>query len=795
MIRKKWNEGWSFWKDGHDEERKTVTLPHDAMFKEQRDPQLELGSASAYFPGGKYHYEKSFFADLSLCSGTAILEFEGVYCNSDVYLNGEKVGGWVYGYTNFFVDLTGKLREDAENILHVTVDNMQVPNSRWYSGSGIYRPVYLWTSGVQHILPQGMFVKTCSINPVVLEASVECTPEIDTSAYVALTVFDGDKQIASVRTNPKGSVQIPLKNVTTWSAETPKLYTIRAELRQGKAILDVDSLRFGIRTISWNAKSGLMINGETVKLRGGCIHHDNGILGACTYEEAERRKIKKLKEFGFNAVRFSHYPAGKDLLNVCDELGMYVLDETFDQWRVTKTKYDYAVHFDSECEKDTSALAYKDRNHPSVIMYSIGNEIPDTGRAYGREIANRLSNILRKIDGTRPVTVANNAPMSVVSAAMEELEHERGVAMGSIEINELLTARPDLVQELKNGGYGAERLEKFMGAVFDELEIAGQNYAHEFYEKMHELRPDRILLSTETLPSKMASNWRWVTENPYIIGDFHWTAWDYLGETGVGLPVYGTEEAPFAKPYPCLTAACGSFDLIGEPETAAYYAAILWGAYQKPYIAVRPIVHAGEKYTLGTWRLTDSIASWTWNGCEGKEAQITVYSNGHEVELRQDGKLIARKALIECKAEFETTYLPGSLEAISFDADGNKIAAETLRTAKQSVLLRIVPEQPMISPEQNLAFVPIYLMDEDGVVQMTQDREITVCVDGGGELLALGSARPETEQRFDVPYHLSYHGAVLAVIRRTAMTGSITITASLADGTSAKEELIIRRNE
>ena len=381
--------------------------------------------------------------------------------------------------------------------------------------------------------------------------------------------------------------------------------------------------------------------------------------------------------------------------------------------------------------------------------------------------------------------------MSFVSEAMEKLEGERGAEIGSLQINELITANPDMAKAFARGTFRADKLEDLVGKVFDELDIAGHNNAHEFYDGIHECRPDRILLSAETFPQRMAANWKTVLENDHIIGDFHWTAWDYLGEAGVGLPVYGTKEAPFAKPYPCLTAACGSFDLTGNPEAAAYYAAVMWGAYEKPYIAVRPVDHSGEEYTVGGWRLTDAIDCWSWDGCEGKTAQITVYSIGREVALYQDGVLVERKPLLDWKADFETAYRPGMLEAVSYDENGSEIARAVLKTVGQGICLAVLPEEIRVKahPEE-IVFVNICITDDEGNLRMMTDKKITVTVEGEGTLLALGSARPETEECFFDNCYTSWHGAVLAVVRSTGKPGVIRITAS-AEGCKPAQACIV----
>lgn len=773
------HQGWEFWKEGEERKKQKVELPHDAMILEKRDPDLEMGSASGYYPGGKYYYSKRFFGEKEYADQSMILEFEGVYMNSSVYLNGERLGGWIYGYTNFFIDLTGKIKTGEENEILVIADNSKTPNSRWYSGSGIYRPVNLWTGGLTHIKPQGIRIKTLSIHPAEVQIITDyemCTGCLDENVTVEYTVYDGEKEVVTASGK---TARIHIPDAKLWSAETPNLYRLKTVLKCCGSVVDEAEECFGIRILSWSAEKGFQVNEETVKLRGGCIHHDNGILGACTFDKAEYRKMKKLKEFGFNAIRYSHYPTGKNLLDICDEIGMYVMEESFDQWRGSNTKYDYSIYFDAESEKDIAAMVWKDYNHPSVIMYSIGNEITDTGRSYAPEITRKFCSIIKEIDDTRPITIANNAPMSIVASAMEDLEKKRGAKIGSLEINELLTVHPELTDSFKEGAFGAEKLESIVGKVFDELDIAGHNYAHEFYEGIHELRPDRILLSAETFPKRMAENWKTVMENDYCIGDFHWTAWDYLGEAGVGVPVYGKKEAPFVKPYPCLTAACGSFDLIGVPEAAAYYAAIIWEAYHKPYIGVRPVNHSGEDYTIGGWRLTDAVENWTWEGCEGKKAEIIIYSAGSFVELYQDGVLAGKTELIDWKAELDVTYQPGELEAVSYDENGKELARTTLATAGEGICLSVEPEETCVKADSDeLVFIPIRVTDENGVLRMMTDKKIKVSVEGEGRLIALGSGRPETEERFFDGSYTAWHGHALAVIRSTGKSGIIKVTAS-----------------
>lgn len=771
MRKQRILDNWRFWKDGNEKDAVTIRLPHDAMILEERNPNLENGNATGFFPGGKYVYTKMIQGDPTYEDQTVMIEFEGVYMNSKVYLNGNEIGGWIYGYTNFYVDLTDKLKIGEENELKVIVDNSKTPNSRWYSGSGIYRPVNLWTGAKQHIRPEGVKVKTISYDPAVIEIQVET--ENEEAAEIRNTIIADGEIVAVVNGN---NVRVEIPNTQLWDAEQPYLYTLKTELIQGEDTIDEAETRFGVRLLSWDSENGFQVNGKTVKLRGGCIHHDHGILGTSAYDKAEVRRIRKMKEFGFNAIRYSHNPAGKNFLDACDELGMYVIDETFDQWKLPQTTYDYTMYFDSEWKKDVKALVSKDYNHPSVIMYGIGNEITDTGLSFGSDIAKMISAEFHRLDYSRPTMLANNAmltTMAAMQAKKKETEKTNGEekAVGSADVNDIVTLLPKIMASIT-----PESIEKLAEGCFDAVDIVGYNYGQNLYEGTHTMKPERVILSSETFPCKMASNWEYVEKNDYVIGDFMWTAWDYLGEAGVGQPVYGTTQAPFSKSYPCLTAACGSFDLTGYPEAQAYYSAVLWGKYKKPYIAVRPVNHSGEEYTLGRWRLTDALESWTWDGCEGKEAEIIVYSIGSSVELRKNGDTIGRKNLVNCKAEFTAIYEAGILEAISYDEDGKEIEKTTLSTAGAEIKLCVLPEDKEIKKD-TIVYVPIHVTDEAGKIKMMTDKKITVSVEGPGELLAVGSGNPETEEKYTDNSCTSWHGRVLAIVRSKLEKGEITVTA------------------
>lgn len=772
MLREKWNKDWKFWKDGDQDHAVVLQLPHDAMIHEKRDPAVDNGGATGFLPGGKYFYEKILDWKDEYKGKSLILEFEGIYMNSSVLLNGRTVGGRLYGYSGFFIEITGKLNK-GKNVLTVIADNSDTPNSRWYSGSGIYRDVNFWIGGKNCIHPEGIKVKTVSTDPAVIQVRVDAPDVVPED--IRLTIIK-DGEIVACGDGADTLITIP--DASLWSAESPALYTVRAELVENGTVVDTAEDCFGIRSLSWSAKTGFCVNGKTVKLKGGCVHHDHGILGACAYEKAEYRRVKKLREMGFNAIRYAHNPAQKSFLRACDELGMYVVDESFDQWKVPQTAHDYALHFDSEWQKDVASLVSKDYNHPSVVMYCVGNEITDTGLPFGGAICKGINAAFKALDDSRPTLIAINSMLSTL-ANMKAKQAAGGKSedVGSKEVNDIVALLPKIMASIT-----PESLEEIIHDCVEAVDIVGYNYGGNLYAGTHLLAPDRVILSSETFPRRMADNWALVNANEYVIGDFHWTAWDYLGEAGVGLPAYGTTKASFSKPYPCLTAACGSFDLTGFPESAAFYAAILWGAYHKPYIGVRPLTHSGEEYTLGNWRFSDSIPCWTWNGYVGKIAQVEVFSEGAEVELFVNGVSVGKKTLEKARADFELSYTPGVLTAVSYNSDGAEFARTELASADRVTKLCVEPEDSIIKADgKDLAFIAVGLRDSRGVLKMTSTADITVSLEGPAKLLAFGSADPCAEPEYYSGHFGTYNGRALAVIQSTGESGIIRITAS-ADG-------------
>lgn len=780
------NRNWLFYNDIHNTGESMVNLPHDAMQTEKRLSGIKNGAAAGFYPGGRYVYRKNLFGKEEYKDKAVYLEFEGIYMKSSVYLNGERIGGWIYGYTGFYVDLTDKLKIGEENEIRVVADNSQTPNSRWYTGSGIYRNVNLIVGEKRHIALDGIRIVTESIDPAVLHVTSETENADGLCVQVEIYEMPGRNEGADtpVAFASGRDCRITVPGAKLWSAETPNLYCVRVKLLDGETIVDEQSVITGIRSLAWSAADGIRVNGKMVKLLGGCIHHDNGILGACAPYKAEYRKAKILKNAGFNAIRSAHNPVSKEMLAACDELGLYVMDETFDQWQMGKTDYDYSLYFDEEWEKDLHAMICKDRNHPSVILYSIGNEIADTGSESGAKLSRMLSDFCHKEDPTRATTnginpvvsnmggVLNNGKVTKDDVVDPYIETASAQATASLLANMIVTVTPFISKMMGK----PKKVEKLLKPCFDAIDIVGYNYAEQCYVPHHEWAPERIMVGTETYPQSVAMRWPFIASHNYVVGDFMWTAIDYLGEAGIGVPIYGKKHGGFNRPYPCVAGGCGAIDLIGHMETEMYHAAIAWGKYEKPYIAVRPVDHTGEKYFLGMWRGTDAVSSWSWKGMDGRRAEIEVYSAGNAVELFQDGRSLGKKPLEYCLAKFQTVYHTGELRAVSYDANGRTLAETVLQSAGSKSMLTVAPEETELAADINdMTFISAEITDEKGIVKMLEDRKVTVSVTGAATLAAIGSGRSVTEEAFTGSSYTTWFGRMGCFIRSNGETGSAKV--------------------
>ena len=780
MKKFDFNDNWIF-------NGQTITLPHDAMITELRGADAPGGSGHGYFPGGVYTYEKVFRAPEEWQGKSALVEFEGVYKNATVSLNGQELCFHPYGYTGFTVELAG-LNYGAENTLTVVADNSKLPNSRWYTGSGIYRPVSLWIGENAHIEFEGIKITTLSYAPARIKVETKAT-----AGNVAVEILDGEKIVTS---GQGAELELEIPDARLWSCEKPNLYTCHVLLTKNGETVDEVRESFGICKIDWSTK-GLYINGKETLLRGGCIHHDNGILGAATYAESEERRVRILKENGFNAIRSAHNPTSKALLDACDRLGMYIMDETFDMWYNRKNKFDYGCDFYDWWERDTTAMVERDRNHPSVILYSIGNEVAEPFEQKGIDVGRAQVNLIHKLDSSRPVTCGVNL-MIIGRAAKgqgiyQDGETKTAAAGGKKDKSEPQNASlafnimASFIGSGMNKGGNSKKVDQITTPIVDSLDIAGYNYGSGRYPLEAKAHPNRIVFGSETFPQDIYKNWQMVKQYPYLIGDFMWTAWDYLGESGIGAWSY-TGGMPFNRPYPWLLAGAGVIDITGIPDGSCKYASTVWGLEKKPVIAVRPVNHPGVRPSKSVWRGTNAVLSWSWQGCEGNKAEIEIYSTAAVVELLINGRSLGKKKLKECKTLFKTRYEPGTLTAVAFDAGGRELSRSKLSSASGGATVRIKPEKAEVQPGE-VVYVPITIEGANGITESNADRKLKVTA-VGGELLAFGSANPCTEEQYHTGSFTTYYGQALAVVR-AGKTGTVKV--SVTDGTHTSEvEIHIR---
>ncbi len=782
MKRFDFNDGWLFSKEGG--ATRTLDLPHDAMIEEDRAQGNPSGSACAYFAGGKYIYEKSFTISAESADTNIMFEFEGVYKNSKVFINNKEVGGCAYGYTTFFVNTDGVLNYGGENKMRVIADNSDTPNSRWYTGSGIYRPVWMWQGNKTHILPQGVKISTLSYSPARIKVDVE-----HVGGEVDLEISYKGKIVA---TGKGDSVELDITNAKLWSDETPELYECHVSLTEAGVVMDEVIETFGIRIVEWSPK-GLFINGKETLLRGGCVHHDNGILGARCYAKSEERRVRIMKEGGFNAIRVSHNPSSKAMLEACDKLGLYVMDETWDMWFNKKSRYDYANDFMENYKFDIEAMVNRDFNHPSVIMYSIGNEISEPATDKGINIAKEMIAFVHELDSNRAVTAGIN-PMIINMASKGKgvYKEEGGRDNEDKELpnsSTLFNMITTMVGTGMNKSGNSKSADRAISPVVDALDIVGYNYANGRYPLDGKHHPNRVIVGAETFPQDLGKNWGMVKKYPYLVGDFMWTSWDYLGEVGLGAWAYTPDGKKFNKPYPWLLAECGVFDILGNENAEAGYTAVVWGQRTEPYIGVQPVNHPGVKPAKAVWRGTNALPSWAWKDCEGNKAIVEVYVDAAKVELLLNGKSLGTKKVKNYKATFKTKYVSGTLIAVSYDISGRETGRTELTSATGKTTIRVMPEENTINAGE-IVYVPIDLVGENNIIESNNDVKLTVTVDGG-ELLAFGSANPRTPEDYNSGSFTTYYGRSLAVVRcKIAGKAIVSVSGQGLDSASAEISVV-----
>ncbi|MGB8029911.1 MAG: glycoside hydrolase family 2 TIM barrel-domain containing protein [Terracidiphilus sp.] len=708
-------------------------------------------AATGWVVGGVGWYRKTFNAPKIPPSGKAEIRFEGVYMNSDVWLNGTLLGNHPYGYTGFTYNLTPYLTPGT-NIIAVRAKSTG-QNSRWYSGSGIFRKVSLNVVGALRIVEHGIRITTPEVSKdtaqVKLEVSVESGAAIPQSASIRIRLRDSTRRVVAeyqatatvaAASRTVFSAALTVKNPDLWSPSDPQLYRAEVLVELGRKPVDFASIPFGIRKVQIDAARGLRINDETIKLHGGCLHHDNGSLGSACIPRAEERRVELLKANGFNAVRTSHNPPSRDFLDACDRLGMLVIDEAFDCWTIGKNPEDYHLYFKEWWKRDLESLVLRDLNHPSVIFWSIGNEIPERAEPTGVEIGKQLAGFIRQLDPTRPITAAICGPWDHPKQTWADMQ-----------------------------------------TAFTYLDVGGYNYQWKSYASDHESFPERVMMGTESFPNEAFQNWSTIETSSYVIGDFVWTAMDYLGESGIGNASLNLEggASPSTRFYPWFNSYCGDIDLIGNKKPQSYYRDVVWGRSKIEIAVQRPIpAHFTEQ--ISKWGWSDELRSWTWPELLGSPIRVRVYTRGDEVKLFLNRKQVGHAQISPqdaLTAQFDVPYSPGELRAVAFEK-GKEIAATQLATVGPMTRVVLAPDRAQIQASRDdLAYVIARVVDGDSRTVPDAVVPVTFSVSGAGELLAVGNANPKDVASFRQPRRSTFHGVCLAVLRPTGEPGTIVLKA------------------
>jgi beta-galactosidase len=739
---------------------RTVDLPHDWSVELPRIPTAPSGDNGGFFQGGRGLYRKIIEAPKDWGGKKVFVEFEGVYMNAEVWLNDDFLGRHPYGYTSFHFDLTPYLKVGETNELRVKVDNACHKNSRWYSGSGIYRPVSIYVADPLHISLWGVYVTTPQVTPemavVKVVTRLENESDAQPKATVQTRIYSPDGALvaetesrveAPTRQQAECVQELQVATPTLWSVETPRLYRLESELRIRGRVIDSTTTTFGIRSIEFSAAKGFLLNGHPVKLKGGCVHHDNGVLGAASYARAEERKVELHKANGFNAIRCAHNPPSPSFLDACDRLGMLVIDETFDCWREGKNSGDYHLSFDDWWRRDLDSMLYRDRNHPCIIVWSIGNEVLEReGRSNGVATARMLAARVRAVDPTRPVTSA------------------------------------------LCGSWGGKNWE-LTDSVFSTLDVGGYNYQWKMYEPDHVRYPKRIMMGTESFPIEAFENWQQVMNNSHVIGDFVWTSLDYLGESGIGRVHFDEKNAHFLGEFPWHQANCGDIDICGFKRPQSYYRDILWQVGSPLYIAVHQPIPEGKTPIITQWGWPDVIASWTWPGQEGKKMQVDVYSACEQVELFLNGKSLGKKTTgtdEKHTATFEVSYKPGELKVVGYKAK-KEAESFSLQTSGMAKSIRLSADrQGLKAGDVDLCYVTVEVVDENGIVVPQAANDIFFTTAGAGRIAAVGSSHTTSTESYTGNQRKAHHGRCLVVVKSNGESGELRLRAN-ADGLDGAE--------
>ena len=786
------NDGWLFaptelagaeMMDYDDSDWKPVDLPHDYSLipLPGGDNDEQIGPFSKHSPGrnatghvmgGTGWYRKIIKSDKNFKNKLVKLSFDGTYNETKVWVNGIMVGNHVNGYCPYYYDITDALKPQGEdNIIAVRCRN-NGRNAHWFSGSGIYRSVKLEMFDPIHVDPWGAFVTLNYMDAYETKVNVETrvVNETNDNETVSVQVVIRSKrgrnvgnahQEIEVRANSwvRVTQMMHISRAVIWSLDNPYLYTAEITIKQGDKVLDEFKQKFGVRKIEVSADKGLRLNGDPIFLKGGCVHHDNGFLGAAALKRAEYRKVELLKEAGYNAVRTVHNPPSSYFLEACDELGMLVIDEFTDVWEMHKTPQDYATYFKETWEPDLTNMIKRDRNHPSVIMWCIGNEIPNASDEDALRIQGELIKRVRGLDPTRLIT-------QVVSPHMVKGGREK--------------AQLQLVN----------------------LDVCGYNNMSNKIEADHEQYPDRIFFTSASYSSQALDYWKPVLENVYVIGDFVWTAIDYLGEVSSGKAFYAEKEDNTTKQlmdegrlpegvtpdrlydlqfdimpnmFPNYISWTGDLDITGRKKPQGYYRNVLWDVTPVEMLVHEPIPE-GMVESVPVWGWPNEFHHWNWLGNEEKPMKVRVFTKGDKVRLTLGGMTVA-EAMVNDRyiAEFEIPFAPGRLEAIAYKS-GNVIGRAVLRTAAPPHGIRLTPDKVLLEPDrQDLSFITVKVVDRGENKVTDIDVPVEVTVTGNGELVGCGNASIDGMKSFNHAKFTTYRAYGQIIVRPFAKPGDIFV--------------------
>ncbi|HSV14324.1 MAG TPA: glycoside hydrolase family 2 TIM barrel-domain containing protein [Tepidisphaeraceae bacterium] len=716
---------------------RSLSVPHDWSIEGPFDQKNPTGPAGACLPAGIGWYRKHFILPANGAGRRVFINFDGVMANSDVWINGILLGHRPYGYVSFQYELTDHLNtgDGASNVIAVRADNAQQPASRWYAGAGIYRHVHLVVTDAVHIDHWGTTVTTPRVGKIDADVHVRSHVVNQSSAArgvsVQVNLVDADgKTVATVESSPQMidagkavDVEQDLNRLKLrlWDLDEPYLYRAMASVRDGGATIDEDAAAFGVRSAEFNADTGFWLNGKNIKLKGVCLHGDAGGLGVAVPISAWRRRLQSLKDVGCNAIRTAHNPPAPEFLDLCDQMGFLVMDEMFDCWTVPKNPYDYHLYFKDWSLIDTRDTVRRDRNHPCIVLYSAGNEIHDTPHAeIAKPILASLIDVFHKEDPTRPVTQA--------------------------------LFRPNVSHDYDNG-------------LADMLDVVGQNYRENEIVAAHEQKPTRKIVGTEN--AKDLKAWAAVRDHAFHSGQFIWTGIDYLGE---------------GRRWPRIGNPSGLFDTTGNAYSIAFERRSWWTDKPTVLIArdegnVPTGAMAGEPQTRRVERL-----DWTPKNTEPHVERVVVYSNGDSVELSLNGKSLGAqdRPRDESPRAWQVNYEPGTIKAVA-TMRGKWEATQEWRTAGKPARIALKAEIEKFTPSwDDVSYVIANVVDDQGTIVPSADDRIAFKIDGPGAIAAVDNGDLTSHEPFQASERHAYHGRCVAVVRATAATGQITLTASAA---------------